>query len=446
MLSRLLFVFAVVFSCAFGKPNIIFIMADDLGYGDLGCYGQKTIQTPRLDQMAAEGLRFTQCYAGSPVCAPSRSVLMTGQHTGHTTVRGNMAKVGGVKGLGGAKGRLPLMAEDVTVAEVLKRVGYVTGMTGKWGLGEPGTTGEPNAQGFDEWFGFLNQRRAHNHYPEYLWRNGEKVVYEANKGKAEKVYSHDRFTDFAKDFIRRNAAKDFFLYLPYCVPHDDYQMPKGHKPDPKRVSWSKQERSHAAMVERLDRDVGAILDLLVELKIDEETIVFFCSDNGAAKRWDGRFDSSGALKGRKRDLTEGGIRTPMIVRWPAKVPAGKVSDTVWYFADVLPTLADLGDAAIPKNVDGLSLLPTLRGRVQQIDDRLLYWEFYEGGFKQAARYGDWKLIRESSGSASQLFKISEDPSEAKNLAKAHPKVVDRIEKLMAKARTNSKEWPSPVDR
>jgi len=419
-------------------------MADDLGYGDLGCYGQETLKTPRLDQMATEGIRFTQCYAGSTVCAPSRSVLMTGQHTGHTTVRGNTGKTG-IKGLGGADGRVALKAEDVIVPEVLKDVGYVTGMTGKWGLGEPGTSGEPNAQGFDEWFGFLNQRRAHNHFPDFLWKNRKKISLEANNGNAEKIYSHDLFTEFATDFSRRHSKDEFFLYIPYCVPHDDYQMPPEAVAEEDRKTWSQQERSHAAMVERLDRDVGGILDLLAELKIDEKTIVFFCSDNGAAKRWEGRFDSSGVLRGQKRGMTDGGLRTPMIVRWPGTVPAGEVSAAVWYFPDVLPTLAELSGAKIPDRVDGLSIVPTLLGKTQNLDERLLYWEFHEGGFQQAARWGDWKAIRPEADAKLELYDLASDPGEVKNLAAQNPTIEKMFERKLADARTNSEAWPSPVD-
>jgi arylsulfatase A-like enzyme len=367
---------------------------------------------------------------------------MTGQHTGHTTVRGNSGK-GGVPGLGGGKGRVPLKAEDVTVAEVLKAAGYVTGMTGKWGLGEPGTTGEPNAQGFDEWFGFLNQRRAHNHYPEYLWQDREKVVLQGNDRGKETTWSHDRFTEFALQFIRRHREEPFFLYLPYCVPHDKYQMPPGMDEGEERKAWKKEERSHAAMVERLDRDVGRLLDVLDELGIAGKTVVFFCSDNGAARRWEGRFDSSGPLRGRKRDMTEGGLRTPMIVRWPGKVPAGKVSAVPWYFADVLPTLAALGGGEVPATVDGVNVLPVLRGEEEGVAERFLYWEFFERGFKQAGRWGNWKIIRD--GGKVELYALDEDPGEARNLAAVHPEVVRLLAGKLDASRVSSESWPSPLD-
>ena len=383
------------------KPNIIFIMADDLGYADLGCYGQKSIKTPRLDQMAKEGMRFTQCYAGSTVCAPSRSVLMTGRHTGHTTVRGNFG-VGGVKGLGGGSGRVPLRAEDVTVAEVLKSAGYVTAMAGKWGLGEPETSGHPNAQGFDHWLGFLNQRRAHNHYPEYIWHNRKKVVLHGNANGREVNYTHDMFTEFGLDFVKRHHKQKFFLYLPYCVPHAKYQFPPG-KHGYEDQNWKKNELSHAAMVSRLDRDVGQLLDLLDELKLSEKTLVFFCSDNGAAERWEGRFDSSGPLRGRKRDLAEGGIRVPMLLRWKGALPAGSENAMPWWFADVLPVCAHLAGVKVPAGIDGLNVWPGIVGKYWGPGDRHMYWEFHERGFQQAVRWKDWKAMRGGLGGLDFAF-------------------------------------------
>jgi len=415
------------------KPNIIFMMADDLGYGDLGCYGQKVIRTPCIDALAAEGTRFTQCYAGSTVCAPARSVLMTGQHTGHTTVRGNF----------GIGGRVPLRAEDVTVAEALKRAGYVTGITGKWGLGEPGTTGVPNKQGFDEWFGYLNQRNAHSYYPPYLWRNERKMPLPGNAGKKKGQYTHDMFTAFALDFIRRHARRNrpFFLYLPWTIPHAKYEIPST---DPySEEPWKPNEKVHAAMVTRMDAHVGKIMALLKSLGIDERTIVLFCSDNGAANRWEGRFDSSGPLRGRKRDMYEGGIRTPMIVRWPGKVPAGAVRDTVWTFADFLPTAAAVAGARPPEGIDGVSVAPTLLGKTQrelETCDRFLYWEFFEGGFKQAVRWRNYKAVRQGPGRLLELYDLAADPGEARNIAADTPAVVARIEAYLKTARTESPHW------
>jgi arylsulfatase A-like enzyme len=427
------------------QPNIVFIMADDLGFGDLGCYGQKQIQTPHLDQMAAEGLRFTQAYAGCTVCAPSRSVLMTGQHMGHTRVRGNFGK-NGVRGIGGGNGRVPLKAEDVTVAEVLKAAGYTTGMFGKWGLGEPRTTGEPNRQGFDTFFGYLNQRRAHSYYVDYLWHNTEKVELPGNKGGKRKQYTHDLITERALAFVRASSDKPFFCYIPYTIPHSKYEIPD-IAPYADRP-WKKNAKVHAAMVTRMDRDIGRLFALLKKLKIDEKTIVFFCSDNGAAERWTGVFDSSGNLKGRKRDMTEGGLRTPMIVRWLGQVKAGAVDNqTAWTFADVMPTLADLAGASkhVPKGIDGISVLPTLLGKRQDLSDRMLYWEFYERGFQQAGRWGWWKAIRAKPGDAIQLFDLKKDAGEKHNIAAGNPQVVARFETHFKQARTPSVSWPAPVD-
>lgn len=419
-------------------PNIIFIMADDLGYGDLGCYGQDVIQTPNIDQMAREGLRFTECYAGSTVCAPSRSVLMTGLHTGHTTVRGNFGKFG-VVGLAGGQGRVPLEADDVTVAEVLKPAGYTTGIIGKWGLGEPNTSGHPNDQGFDEWFGYLNQRRAHSYYPDYLWRNKDKFYLPENRDGKQGTYTHDLITQFAQDYLIRHRQDRFFLYLPYTVPHSRYEIPDTAPYS--NENWTDDEKVHAAMVTRLDRDIGVLLQTLKDLSIDEKTIVFFCSDNGAAERWEGRFDSSGSLRGRKRDMYEGGIRTPMIVRWPGTVSPNTTSDAPWYFADVLPTLADLAKAKIPSPIDGISVLPTILGKRQNLSNRYLYWEFFERGFQQAVRKGEWKAIRPAVGEPLELYNLKRDLSESRNIAANHPKVVAEMESILKTARTPSKNWP-----
>ena len=422
------------------KPNIIFIMVDDMGYGDLGSYGQTVIQTPFLDQMAKEGTRFTHAYAGSTVCAPSRSVLMTGQHTGNTTVRGNFGKFG-VVGLAGNNGRVPLYEDDITVAEVLKEAGYVTGITGKWGLGEPNTTGHPNDQGFDEWFGYLNQRKAHSYYPDFIWKDKMKVEFPDNANGNKGTYTHDLFTDYALDFVSRHQDETFFLYLPYTVPHSRYEIPDTapYTDQP----WTDDEKVHAAMITRVDRDIGSLFKLLKDLELDENTIVFFCSDNGAAQRWEGRFDSSGALQGRKRDMYEGGIRTPMIVRWPGKVAASATDDTPWYFADVLPTLADLAGVQAPDNIDGVSVLPTLLGQKQGLSDRYLYWEFFESGFQQAIRKGNWKGIRLALGAELELYDLSKDEAEANNIAAQHPDIVSELEGILATARTPSENWPVP---
>jgi len=423
------------------QPNIIFIMADDLGYGDLGCYGQKHIRTPNIDRLAVEGMRFTDCYTGSTVCAPSRSVLMTGQHTGHTRVRNNMGKVGGVlvTDNGSPQRRVPLEAEDITVAEVLKQAGYATGITGKWGLAEPNTDGLPTRQGFDEWFGYLNQRRAHTYYPTYLWRNEEKMMLKANADGGRGQYSHDMFTEFALDFVRRHKAGPFFLYLPYTIPHAKYEIPSTEPYTDK--SWPDDARVHAEMITRMDGDIGRMMNLLKELAIDERTLVFFCSDNGAAKRWDGIFDSSGPLRGHKGDLYEGGIRTPMIARWPGRVPAGETSNAPWYFADVMPTFAEIAGETLPANIDGTSVLPALLGKRQRTDDRFLYWEFPAGKFRQAVRWRNYKAVRTAPGKPLELYDLSRDIAEKNDIAAKNPDIIERIEKYLKTARTDSPNWP-----
>ncbi len=422
------------------KPNIIFILTDDLGYRDLGCYGQENIVTPNIDSLAANGMRFTDCYSGSAVCAPSRSVLMTGQHTGHTTVRGNFAKKGGILVLdnGSPQRRAGLKEEDTTVAQLLKESGYHTGITGKWGIAEPDTAGVPNRKGFDEWFGYLNQRRAHTYYPPYLWRNGEKVVYEENEGEARGRYSHDMFTEYALDFIERRANGPFFLYLPYTVPHGKFEVPDlGDYAD---KPWPENAKAFAAMVSRLDRDVGSIMSLLREKGISRNTVTFFCSDNGASSNWDGIFDSLGPFRGRKGDLYEGGIRVPMIAHWPGHIPKG-VSDAPWYFADFLPTAASISGTEPAGGVDGANVLPALLGEEQDLGERPLYWEFYSGGFQQAVRLGDWKGVSPGMGEPFELYYLPDDVGESDNVAEEHPELVETIRGIMQREHTPSENWP-----
>lgn len=421
------------------KPNIIFIMADDLGYADLGSYGQKVIQTPGLDRMAEEGMRFTNVYTGAPVCAPSRSVLMTGKHAGHTTVRGNFG-IGGVQGLGGGEGRVPLLEQDTTIAEVLQSVGYYTGMTGKWGLGEPGTSGEPLRQGFDEWFGYLNQRRAHSYYPEYLWKQNERFFLEKNAEGGRGTYSHDLFAEYVLDFIERNKNKQFFLYIPFTIPHDAFEVPELGAYGAES-GWTSDEQAYAAMVSRMDRDIGRMMDLLNREKLSENTIIFFCSDNGATRRWEGRFDSSGKLRGYKRDMFEGGIRTPMIVRYPGIVPSNTINHTPWYFADVLPTLADIAGASTPKEINGVSVWPTLKGEQQDLSDRVMYWEFHERGFQQALRWKNWKAIKPALEQPWLLYDLEKDIAEENNLADSNPGIVNYLAGKAGESRVESVSWP-----
>ena len=426
------------------RPNMIFIMADDLGYGDLGCYGQKLINTPNIDRMALEGIRFTQCYAGAAVCAPSRSVLMTGQHTGHTRVRDNSPAVGGVlEAFGEGSKRLPLEDEDVTVAEVLKKAGYVTGITGKWGLGEPGTAGIPNRQGFDEWYGYLNQNHAPYYYTDYLWHNEKKVTLEGNLNGKKQQYTHDLFTNFSLDFIRRHKHEPFFLYVAYTIPHRRFEVPST-EPYAKQ-SWPEQAKIYAAMITRMDKDVGRILKLLEELGIDKDTVVFFTSDNGAEgqpKRWNDVFRSGGSLRGAKGQLYEGGIRVPMIVRWPGHVPAARTSDAAWYFADFMPTAGELADARVPSGVDGISVLPLLLGKTRSLPDRCLYWEVPKRKMTQAVRWRNYKAIRNGQDAPLELYDLASDVEEKNNIAEKHPDVIARIEAYLKTARTESPNWPT----
>ena len=427
------------------RPNIVFILADDLGYGDLGCYGQELIWTPCLDRMAAEGMRFTECYAGSTVCAPSRCCLMTGLHTGHALVRGNA--------------RVPLRPEDLTVAEALKSVGYKTALIGKWGLGEPDTTGIPNRQGFDYFFGYLNQGRAHNYYPEYLWRNEEKVPLEGNVESDKqrgvsvecKTYSHDLFTREALEFLEREKDGPFFLYLAYTIPHannergrfkgDGMEVP-GYAPYDDKP-WPAPQKGHAAMISRMDRDIGALFQKLQELGIDENTIVLFSSDNGTHKEGGADpdfFKSSGPLRGFKRDLYDGGIRVPGIARWPGKIKAGAVSGHAWAFWDFLPTAAELAGAKTLEGIDGVSIVPALLGKEQEKRE-FLYWEFHERGFTRAVRMGKWKGVSLGPNKPLELYDLSSDIGETNNVAADHPDVVARIEECLKTARTDSEHWP-----
>jgi len=421
------------------RPNIIFIMTDDLGYGDLGSYGQEVIPTPFLDQMTREGMQFTQAYAGSPVCAPSRSVLMTGQHSGHTLIRGNFSAVE-VPELPKPR-RIPLRPEDTTVAEVLKQAGYVTGMFGKWGLGEALTTGEPNRQGFDEWMGFLNQRRAHSHYPSFLWANRDTLHLPGNAEEQRQQHTHPLFTDYALDFIDRHHDSTFFLYLPYCLPHSEIAATQPFADLYQHENWTDKEKHFAGMVSMIDTDIGRILNLLKAHGIAENTLVFFCSDNGAANRYEGQFDSSGPLRGRKRDMYEGGIRTPMIAWMPGSVPSGGVSDYPWYFPDVLPTLAAVAETEAPENIDGKSIAPILFGEELPVTDRFMYWEFHEKGFDQAVRWKNWKAVRHGLDERLELYNLLEDPAEAKDVSRKHKDVVKTIEAYLDEARSPSIYWP-----
>ncbi len=432
------------------KPNIVFILADDLGYGDLGCYGQKKIRTPNLDRMASQGIRFTSFYAGSTVCAPSRCALMTGLHTGHCLIRGN-AKVA-------------LRPEDVTVAELLHNTGYRTGLIGKWGLGNENTTGVPPKQGFDIFLGYLDQTHAHDYYTSFLWRYDartgfdEKQLFPENEEGRKVIYSHDLFTTAATNFVRvskpdqQNSFRPFFLYLAYTIPHANNEETRRsgngmEVPSDEPYSnepWPQPEKNKAAMITRLDADVGKLLDTLKSLNIDEDTVVFFSSDNGPHKEGGGDpkfFDSSGPLRGIKRDLYEGGIRVPLIARWPGRIKSRQVNDQAWAFWDVLPTLTEIAGVTPPTNIDGISMLPTLLGRPQTNHHDFLYWEFHERGFQQAARMGPWKALRLEVGGPLELYNLDRDIGEQHNVASEHPDVVAKFETYFKTARTDSEQWP-----
>ena len=439
-----LIAFAFNLTTAQTRPNIIFIQADDLGYGDLSCYGQRKFRTPNIDRLAAEGMRFTQYYAGSTVCAPSRSALMTGQHTGHTRIRGNA--------------RHPLLPVDVTVAETLKSAAYKTALIGKWGLGEAGTTGVPNRQGFDYFFGYLNQRHAHNYYPTFLWRNEKRIDLrnlvpdEDAEGAGVSTnrvdYAHDLMAEEALKFIEGNGGGPFFIYLAFTIPHANNEAKnKGMEvPDLGEFAsedWPDQEKAKAAMITRLDRDVGRLMALLKKLGIDDNTLVFFTSDNGPHREGGADpdfFDSNGPLRGIKRDLYEGGIRVPMIARWPKRIKAGAKSDQVWAHWDLLPTLAEVAGVKPPADIDGVSMFNALRGRRQR-DHEFLYWEFHERGFSQAARMGDWKAVRKSPDSPLELYDLKNDLGEQNDGAAKHPEIVKKIEYYLKTARTESELWP-----
>jgi arylsulfatase A-like enzyme len=435
------------------RPNIIFIMADDLGYGDLGCYGQKKIQTPNIDRIATEGVRFTQCYSGSTICAPSRSVLMTGQHTGHTRIRGNMCTVGGSEGYKGTRKvrRMFLTEEDRTVGNVLQKAGYKTCLVGKWHLGAYNPDAGPLDRGFDEFYGWLIRTGSTGgYYPAQRYRNRELYDIPGNQNNAHSYYEPDKCTEEAIEFLKNNKNRRFFLYLSYNSPHSPLEVPDlGPYAN---EDWPEHLKIYAAMVYRLDQNIRKVMQTLKELNIDEETIVFFCSDNGPRSEPTQQltevadfFDSNGPLHGYKRDLYEGGIRVPMIVRWPGRVPAGKTSDFAWYFADFLPTAADLAGADTPKNIDGESIVPVLLGERQDLGDRFLYWEYFEKGFQQAVRWRNFKAIRLKQGEPLLVFDLSEDIGEQNNVADKHPEVITRIEEYLKTARTESINWPIPSE-
>tara|TARA_B100000927_G_scaffold291673_1_gene295445 strand:+ start:6431 stop:7825 length:1395 start_codon:yes stop_codon:yes gene_type:complete len=449
--------FSVGIVTAVAKPNIIYILADDLGINDFGCYGQEIMKTPRVDQMAAEGMQFFNHYSGSTVCAPTRSCLMTGQHTGQTRVRGN----------GGAQ----LLPEDVTIPEMLKEVGYTTGLIGKWGLGEEGSTGVPWAQGFDFFFGYLNQSRAHRYYPDWIWRNDQKEEYPDNPTNRE-VYIHDSFTEEGLKFIEEQSKTNepFFLYMAYTLSHVDLDVPEDSMEPYYDIieearpfvnpNLPKGYRNHptpracfAGMTTRLDRDIGYLLDKLDGLGISENTLVLFSSDNGPTSAGGADpeyFNGNGIYQGIKRDVYEGGIRAPMIARWPGTIEAGSKSDHVSAHWDVMATLAEVSGATLPKEQVGVSFAPTLKGDADNQDQHdYLYWEFYEKGGKQAIRQGKWKAVRLDRTKigpegAWEIYDLEKDPSEENNLAAQKPEMQKQFNQLALEAATESEffSWKS----
>ncbi len=432
------------------QPNILLIQADDLGYGDLSAYGQSRFQTPELDRLAREGIRFTQYYAGSAVCAPSRATLMTGQHTGHTWIRGH--------------GDVPLRPQDTTIAEVLHAAGYRTAVIGKWGLGRPGSTGAPERKGFDYSFGFLDHNHAHRQYTDHLWRNGERVAIDSSRD-----YVNDLFTQEATGFIEQSDKRPFFLYLNYTVPHAELRVPEDALkefrgkfpekpfsnpkadarptgPDSISLGFRSQPTPHAAyaaMITRMDRDIGRLAEVVRARGLERNTLILFVSDNGPHRAAGGDpqfFKSADGLRGAKGGLYEGGIRVPMIARWSGTIPAGKVSDHVWAHWDMLPTLAELAGARTPAGIDGAPAARALRGESQPAEP-FLYWEFRG---QQAVRMGDWKAVRIRPWRDLELYDLKSDPAERRDVAASQPDVTAKIEGYLATARTDSSRWPMPT--
>jgi arylsulfatase A len=432
------------------RPNILLIQADDLGYGDLSAYGQSQFRTPMLDRLAADGMRFTQYYAGSTVCAPSRTALMTGLHTGHAWIRGN--------------GDFPLRDEDVTVAMALRDAGYRTAVIGKWGLGKPGTSGQPDKKGFEYSFGFMDHRHAHRQFTDHLYRNNASVPTDL-----EHDYVNDLFTRETATFIEKADERPFFVYLNYTVPHAELRAPedslapmKGRFPEKPFVNEAADARStgpdgvslgyrsqpapkaaFAAMITRMDRDIGRLVDLIHARGLDDRTLIMFISDNGPHQEGGGDpefFKSSGGLRGIKRDLYEGGIRVPMIARWPGTIQRGATSAAVWAHWDIFPTLAELAGAKVPAALDGISMTPALRSQTPPAHE-FLYWEFHERGFQQAVRMGAWKAVRLKKDAPLELYQLESDPREERDVAGSNPGVVQKIEAYLRTARTENSLWP-----
>jgi arylsulfatase len=446
------------------RPNIVFILADDLGVGDLGCYGQTKIKTPHIDRLAAEGMRFTQFYCGCSVCAPSRCTLMTGLHLGHATVRDNMQRGPGLEG------QHAMQPGTVTVAQLLKRAGYATAIVGKWGLGMSQDQSSPLDFGFDHHYGYLCQGMAHTYYPPYLWRDDRQEQLEGNPAytysqkqtiePSGKAYSHDLMADDALSWVRAHWEAPFFLYLAFTIPHVSLQVPVDSL-DEYRGRWSETpmttskhyanhstpRAAYAAMITRMDRDVGRLMALVKELDLDDDTLVFFASDNGAVFALSGTdpefFQSTAGLRGYKQDLYEGGIRTPFIARWPGHIAPGATSGLIGAFWDILPTLCDVAGTDAPKEIDGVSIAPTLLGLTGQEQHEYLYWEYHGGPRAQAVRFGPWKGVRNEVNkvpdATPELYDLDSDPNETTNLAGQHPELAAKAADYMKAAHAPSWE-------
>jgi arylsulfatase A-like enzyme len=419
-------------------PNLIFILSDDLAQGDLGVYGQRLIRTPRLDRMAREGTRYTQAYSGTSVCAPSRASLLTGLHTGHAPIRGNWEIQ--------PEGQLPLPAETPTVAEVLRRAGYATAAMGKWGMGMFDTSGSPLRKGFDHFFGYNCQRHAHSYFPTYLYRDDRRFELPGNTGTGVgPVYAQDLIQENVLRWVRAQRDRPFFLYYAITLPHSRFEI--NDLGDYAREPWTDQQKAYAAMVTRLDRDIGQLLDLLAELGLDGRTLVMTAGDNGSSFDPDSeigrRFNqASNGLRGYKRGLYEGALRQAALARWPGVVPAGRVSDEPWAFWDFLPTAAELAGVRLPADhrTDGRSLVEFLRGGPAPRRD-FFYWELHEQRPLQAARFGDWKAVRNAHDQPIELYDLARDPGERANLAAAHPDQVARAATIFHSEHTPDPRWP-----
>lgn len=431
------------------QPNVIYILADDLGYGDLSCYGQTKFETPNIDALAKRGMRFTQHYSGSTVCAPSRCVLMTGLHSGHAVVRGNME----IK----PEGQAPMPGDTFTVAHHFRAAGYQTGCFGKWGLGYPGSASEPSKMGFDRFYGYNCQRMAHCYYPAFLWNDNQRELLWGNVASQKNDYAPDLTHAKALDFIRNNNDQPFFLFYTAIQPHADMIAPEKYMkkyrgkfdPEPSHaadhyIAQPEPRAAFAAMVNVLDDYVGEIVQELETLGIDDNTMIVFTSDNGPHVEGGhdpDYFNSYGTLRGYKRDLYEGGIRVPMIATWPGKIAAGTASDHISAFWDFLPTVADMIGKPLENEVDGISMLPTLLGKGEQKAHKFLYWEFPAVGGRIAIRAGDWKAVQYNVSKENprpiELYNLSDDLGETVNLAGEHPEIVSELDRLMKSSHSDS---------